>query len=441
MRFFFADSLDVVDPSFDFVTELRNPTRVRQRDDLYPHEVFSQPPYDGMLVSKAIVDGTGSGVSGKYSLAQRHRLLRLGVREFFRLDSPPHDPALLTMGDCGAFTYVREEVPPYRVDEVIDFYECCGFDFGVAIDHVILAYRSDSQPMLPGMEASIEPWRKRQDITLKLAREFLHAHTKRRSKFVPVGVAQGWSPSSYAHAVKELQKMGYDHLAIGGLVPLKTPEILEVLAAVHPVLKRGVDMHLFGVTRCDHIPTFAEYGATSFDSTSPLRQAFKDDKDNYYTPDRTYTAIRVPQVDGNPTLKRRIVAGQVKQEEARRLERECLDALMAFDRGDVRVDEVVELLAAYERVHDGKTDRSAIYREVLEDSPWKHCPCEICQQLGIHVILFRGAERNRRRGFHNLYVFSKRMRESLAPAEAKPLSKKRKEQKNGPTALSSRARH
>src|SRR5262249_53074103 len=117
MKFFFADSLDVVDPSFDFVTETRSATRVRQQDDVYPHELFSEPPYDGILVSKAIVEGVGGGVSGKYSLPQRHRLQRVGVREFFRLDHPPREPRLLTMGDCGAFTYVREDVPPFSVDQ------------------------------------------------------------------------------------------------------------------------------------------------------------------------------------------------------------------------------------------------------------------------------------------------------------------------------------
>src|SRR5262249_40412904 len=57
MMFFFPDSQDLVDPSFDFRTEQRSETRVRQRDDLYPHEVFASPPYDGILVSKGIVDG------------------------------------------------------------------------------------------------------------------------------------------------------------------------------------------------------------------------------------------------------------------------------------------------------------------------------------------------------------------------------------------------
>jgi len=314
------------------------------------------------------------------------------------------------MGDCGAFSYVREEVPPYSVEEVIDFYECCGFDYGVSVDHIILAFQSDDQKTLPGLNPEIKVWRERQKITLDLAAQFLKVHARRKSKFIPVGVAQGWSPSSYARAVQDLQEMGYGHLAIGGLVPLKTHEILEVLSATHAVLKQGIQVHLFGVTRCDHIPRFADFGVTSFDSTSPLRQAFKDDKDNYYTPTRNYTAIRVPQVDGNATLKRRIVAGQVNQEEARRLERESMDALMEYDRGLTSVDNVVEILAAYERVFDGKKDRSAIYREVLDHRPWKQCHCEICKEIGIHVIVFRGAERNRRRGFHNLYAFERRMR-------------------------------
>ena len=44
--------------------------------------------------------------AGKYTLAQRHRLYRAGVRQFFRLDTAPATP-VLTMGDCGAFSYIR----------------------------------------------------------------------------------------------------------------------------------------------------------------------------------------------------------------------------------------------------------------------------------------------------------------------------------------------
>ena len=60
-------------------------------------------------------------------------------------------------------------------------------------------------------------------------------------------------------------------------------------------------------------------------------QAFKDDKDNYYALDRTYVAIRVPQVDGNTKLRSMVTAGAVDQQQARRLERTCLERLRKFD--------------------------------------------------------------------------------------------------------------
>src|SRR5690242_15218902 len=85
IQIFFPDSQDLVDTSFDFITEQRSESRVRHQDDLYAHELFATPPYDGILVSKAIVDGIG-GFAGKYSDAQRRRLRLWGVREFFRLD-------------------------------------------------------------------------------------------------------------------------------------------------------------------------------------------------------------------------------------------------------------------------------------------------------------------------------------------------------------------
>jgi hypothetical protein len=177
------------------------------------------------------------------------------------------------------------------------------------------------------------------------------------------------------------------------------------------VRKPKTSLHLLGVTRLERINDIRELGVVSFDSTSPLRQAFKDDKDNYYTPERTYSAIRVPQIEGNARMRNRIAAGEVSQQEARRCEQECLDLLERFDRGECAIPDVVGALRTYEKIHDKKSDRSAVYEEILRDKPWKRCPCEICTRLGIHVMLFRGAERNRRRGFHNLFVFYRKVRQ------------------------------
>jgi hypothetical protein len=283
MKFFFPDSQDQIDPGFDLLTEERSPLRVRQRDDLYVHEALSEPVIDGLLVSKAIVDGL-PGAAGKYTLAQRHRLYRAGVREFFRLDAAP-GRRVVTMGDCGAFSYWRDEVPPYTPDQVIDFYQECGFDLGISVDHVILGYD-------PGASQRRPEWQGRQQLTLDLADHFLTRCRARQVRFEPVGVAQGWSPPSYAHAVRELQKTGYTRIAVGGMVPLKTHEILDCLQQISAVLDPVTQLHLLGITRCAQMAEFAALGVTSFDSTSAFRQAFKDDKDNYHTPDRTYTASR-----------------------------------------------------------------------------------------------------------------------------------------------------
>ncbi len=400
MRFFFPDSQDQIDPGFDFQTEQASEFRVRQRDDRYAHEVLKRPAYDGLLVSKPIVDGI-AGTSAKYTNAQRHRLYRIGVRRFFRLDQPGQQ--IVSMGDCGAFTYVREETPPYTVEDVVDFYEGCGFDFGISVDHVVLGYdASDTSETVP-------EWARRQRITLDLAAEFLDYHRSHSCRFHPLGVAQGWSPRSYAAATSELQDLGYRYIALGGMVPLKTAQITACLNAVSDVRRGDTRLHLLGITRCEQMPAFEDMGVASFDSTSPFRQAFKDDRDNYYVFDRAFAAIRVPQVDGNTRLRLRIQAGRVDQAKARAAEQLCLKRLTKFDEGQASIRDVLDALCAYSEIVEPEHDYYAQHRELLEAAPWKTCDCGICQQVGIQVCIFRGTERNKRRGFHNLCIFSRRL--------------------------------
>ena len=42
------------------------------------------------------------------------------------------------------------------------------------------------------------------------------------------------------------------------------------------------------------------------------------------------------------------------------------------------------------------------------------CACDICRRDGIQVVIFRGNNRNRRRGFHNTYVFYRLLQQALA---------------------------
>ena len=243
MKFFFPDSHDLVDPTFDFCTERRSYAGSRQQAQLYAHEVLDDPPYDGMLLSKAMVDPLSNAKSVRYSFAQVQRLKRLGAREFLRLDRPGFKRRLETMGDCGGFSYANEPEPPFGIKAVIEFYLDCRFDYGISLDHVILGFKQD----LAARDAP-EDWRKRFEITLEKAHEFLTEQRNLDLPFKPLGAAQGWSPASYATAVVRLQKMGYDYIALGGMVPLRTPELMACLDAVSEVRRPETKLHLLGIS-------------------------------------------------------------------------------------------------------------------------------------------------------------------------------------------------
>ena len=115
-----------------------------------------------------------------------------------------------------------------------------------------------------------------------------------------------------------------------------------------------------------------------------------DDRNNYHTSTTAYSAIRVPQVDGNPALKRAILSGDVAQKDAVRLERESLRRLRGFDAGTERADRTLEVLAEYEALVSGPTRKSyiAAYARTLHDAPWRDCDCRLCRDLGIEIRSF-----------------------------------------------------
>lgn len=206
MKYFFPDSQDFVNPEFDFVSEKVINGHVRQRDDVYAHELLKRP-YDGLLISKAIVEGVpGRTNKTRYSDGQKYRLFREGAHRFFRLNRD-YD----VMGDSGAFSYVEESAPPYSIDELIDFYVKADVNQGISLDHIVLGYRDersrDKESLPRDKEARVE-------MTLENASVFLKQ--SKAQNFIPYGVAQGWDVKSYVNSVVCLQKMGYEFITIGG---------------------------------------------------------------------------------------------------------------------------------------------------------------------------------------------------------------------------------
>lgn len=412
MKFLYSDSMDFVDPDFDFVRDRPSAKRRAHHDDDYPHEHLEVAPYDGLLVSRAIVGDARRG--GKYSEAQSIRFHREGARAFLRFPESRY-PSSMVMGDNGAFTYRNEVEPPYTVDDTLDFYSDGGFTHGCAIDHLVFDFIEDGTP--PPEEA-----RRRTELTLALAAEFLPAARALGRSFTPIGVIQGWSPESMASAASDLCAMGYDYLAVGGMVPLQIEQIERAVSAIRDAIPPATRLHLLGFGKTESLDQMRRYDVTSFDTTSPLLRAFKDGKRNYYARSASggltyYTAIRIPQALENDKTNRAAKSGRLDQESLLSLERDALGEVRAYAAGPGDLDAAVEAVIAYGRyalwdARQGEAQNERrlatlrdAYRHTLRDRPWENCRCRVCRDSGVEALIFRSSNRNKRRGMHNLHVF------------------------------------
>jgi hypothetical protein len=68
------------------------------------------------------------------------------------------------------------------------------------------------------------------------------------------------------------------------------------------------------------------------------------------------------------------------------------------------VEFICDIVSAYAEWVDDD-DLIGAYEETLRERPWDRCSCPICTEFGIEVAIFRGNDRNRRRGFHNTRRF------------------------------------
>lgn len=391
LRYYMPENDDRVDPNFNFIADEHTENRDPYKDDVYAHEIYKVPNYDGMLVSimninpKKTIDSPPSNKLQKVLEAG-------GIHNFVRI--PSEFPVL---GDCGAYSYRGYYEPPYETKEILDYYETLGFDIGVSIDHLILPEHEDMDERM-----------RRLAITEANAREFIKLHHEGKYTFKPSGIAQGWDVDTYVQSVKNLIEMGYQHISLGGLAFSSNEVIIEILESIAPILPEYMEVHLFGAARLESVNLFNRLGVTSFDSTSYLRQAWLSAKNNYFAKDgNKYAAIRVPQVkESSPKIKKILAKSLGTIEYFKKLEQKSLDTLRLFDKGQVGIEETLETILEYDNLFQEKANKNEeLYRKVLEEAPWKKCGCEICEEVGVEVIIFRGNNRNRRRGFHNTHVF------------------------------------
>ena len=430
IRFFLPESNDLVDPGYSFEHDTYSAESAADRQDVYVHEIFSEPPYDGLLVSKSNI-----------SVEQEQAIIELGgMHTYLRL--PRAYPIL---GDCGAFQFIGDAAPPYTNQQIFNYYNNLGFDYGITLDHVIVEFdhKYDQEgslfPELPS-----EDMRFRFQLTIDNAKELLRLVKERDATFQPIASVQGWSPNSYHDAVKQLVDAGYTYLAIGGVARASDEAIKSVLDTIREtVVEANVKLHVLGVARFSLLDTYQETNVVSCDSATTLMQAFKSTTSNYHsTHPPHYTCIRIPPTGQdsdlspspkvNKLLKPLDLAAkgaekawkkdqqndaleQTYLECARKLsqkisefvalEKNALEAARAYAGRQNTLNATMAALVEYEEQFEHNPKLQAQFQKMLEDRPWEACPCDICKKLGIEVVIMRGNNRNRRRGFHNTYVF------------------------------------
>ena len=397
--YFLPDWDDLLDPDFDFDGDSFSGASRSQRHDKHC-SVLMQPSRmsDGILVSLA-QQGTQKGPLRQVKGTEPGSLSPPPLRKHFGLASDQY-----LFGDCGAFSYVSEKTPAISVDQAVALYESYGFDFGASVDHIPVAVVRNNGERV---ELSDEQRQRRVDITHGNARLFIESASQRKVGFTPVGTIQALSPEQYAQSVRDYYEFGYRHLAVGGLVPQRDADIEKTVKAVMQVAEELPErpwIHLFGIYRPKLQALFRELKVDSFDSASYFRKAWLRSDQNYLASDgQWYAALRVPMTSDGRT-RSRLEGMDVNIDELEVQERKVLSLLTQYDNDEVNVSEVLEAILEYDShlARSSETESMrAKYKRTLTERPWRSCHCNFCKSLGIHMLIFRGANRNKRRGAHN----------------------------------------
>jgi len=325
---------------------------------------WSRFPFDGILISRPNLEGKPEWLE---------KCTRVGVSRALRIPQ-----GISTFGDCGAWSYIDEKEPPYDPIETLDFYAKMRFSLACSVDHIILPQ-------------TLRERYRRLAITLRNAGKMKSKWDSDRERYgyELVGVVQGWDPQSYHDSAKEILDMGYRSIALGGQARSPSRTTFNILRRCYDLWRgKKINVHIFGIARKNLLGAYRRFGVTSFDNAYH-RRAWMSATNNYEIGDSGYTAIRIP-------ISKRV------GEERLPGELRVFDALKGLEDGKLSGKQFLRVLRSYDSRGVGRF--LGEYSRTLRDKPWTRCDCPMCK-VGIHVCVFRGNQRNMRRGFHNLNNF------------------------------------
>jgi hypothetical protein len=117
----------------------------------------------------------------------------------------------IKMCDSGIF---QKEGCSFEYSELFSIYENMNVKYGIMIDYL-----------------------KQKKDTLKSAKEALKEYGKRNYSFQLVGVAQGRNLEEYVECYNELKKIGYSHIAVGGLLKKRENSVRYVRVGSEQLLR------------------------------------------------------------------------------------------------------------------------------------------------------------------------------------------------------------
>ncbi len=418
MRYYIPEWDDRIDTEYDFLADNHSERHnTDPKSDSYMWQIFDDQkiPFDGLLISLEAIDGN----NGK----AKEILARGGLRKYLGLPEQ-----LKILADCGAWGYLKDPKPPYDPVKVLGQYERLGVQEAVTVDHLVLPNRDPEKRMEITQENGIkgfDAWK-----------------AGYRSKFDLLVSVQGLEVSDYVKMFEFYSSQGVTRFAFGGLARKPSPFIHDLISRIvgktGPEVRTPERVHFFGLGRPELFPRFSELErkgiSVSFDTSSWLRRAWLNG--HYYAVENgklnTYTSVRVELVDSERSSFRgkRKLGSTTDLARLQQLEGHCLEKIRGLAENKSTPDEVIKNLASFHRkIIEGRiefflekkrtqgaieekrkeleeTERqlARLYPKTLVSRPWQRCECRICKRLGVEVIMLRGNNRNRARGFHNVYT-------------------------------------
>jgi len=221
-------------------------------------------PMHGILISLAYL-----------SKNKRTEVEEKGIRRVLKI--PDH---LLVMGDCGAWQYKHQDEIPYTPEEITEFYERAGYDYGITLDQLVLkgklTWKEGGKTL--SRVFTREDQLKRMEYTLQNAK--IMKETSNPKKVILFGSLQGVTSSDYERMTEKYLEMGYDHLAVGGVAKTNTRDLKHILNKIIETIYRyglnteKVKLHILGVGRPTMFNFYKENRIYSFDTARFHRVAW-----------------------------------------------------------------------------------------------------------------------------------------------------------------------